>query len=132
MDPQWYEDFAFFPENFTVASSRAAIKTTATSDSAKEVKRFTERRKAKPAWTSSDKCDTWVFPLVQMGPFRITQDERVTTELFRQLPEGSVVHLASGYFNLTDHYMNTIVQHSKAQYEILTASPKVRQCNFKQ
>ena len=71
-------------------------------------------------------CDTIVYPLVQMGPLGIRTDSAVTEEFMRWVPSGSVVHLASGYFNLTQHYREVLVGYSKAAYDILTAAPQVR------
>lgn len=72
------------------------------------------------------KIDTWLFPLIQMGPFGICDDEHVTKKLLCQAEENDKIFLASGYFNLTEEYMANILNESKAQYKILTASPQVR------
>ncbi|ELU09495.1 hypothetical protein CAPTEDRAFT_115742 [Capitella teleta] len=75
--------------------------------------------------TSSDAGqDTVVFPLVQMGPFDIQTDSIVTEEFFRKVPQASSIRLASGYFNLTSHYRQTLINYSAADYCILTASPQ--------
>ena len=71
---------------------------------------------------SADVPDTWIIPLVQMYSLGIRQDEVVTSQLLRSAPEGSKVHLASGYFNLTRDYMDVILK-SPASYSILTAHP---------
>ena len=75
--------------------------------------------------SDSDTVDTWLFPLVQMGPFEICDDEHVTKTLLCKAEENDRILLASGYFNLTEQYMDEILNESKAQYEILTASPQV-------
>ena len=125
MDKNWYKDYAHFPQEVAPPTSTddqpASLESTSNTAS-----RIALRRKRTPVWSPTDAVDTWVFPLIQMGPFSIKQDEEMTTALFSKLPTGSVVNLASGYFNLTEHYMNTIVQNSQAQYEILTAAPKVK------
>ena len=74
--------------------------------------------------TDSD-TDTLVYPLVQMGPFGISVDDFVTRQLLQTSPAGSQICLASGYFNLTDHYIAAILDSSKANYNIVTASPEV-------
>ena len=69
--------------------------------------------------------DTVLFPMIQMGPFGINDDETVTRQLFERTESQDTLYLASGYFNLTSDYMNTIIRDSKGQFEILTASPQV-------
>ncbi|XP_071507776.1 CDP-diacylglycerol--glycerol-3-phosphate 3-phosphatidyltransferase, mitochondrial-like [Diadema antillarum] len=68
--------------------------------------------------------DTVIYPLVQMGPFGVTVDQEVTRRLLGEGDGGAVCYLASGYFNLTSEYMDTILQ-SKPTFEILMASPQV-------
>ena len=75
--------------------------------------------------SESSDIDTWIYPLVQMGPFGITTDDSIMQALFRNSVSGSKIFLASGYFNLTDHYMDVILEESKANYELLMASPEV-------
>ena len=80
--------------------------------------------------TTVEEADTWIYPLVQMGPFGIEQDYVVTETLFQNAPEKSHIKLASGYFNLTEKYIETILNQSLASFNILTASPEVsRFCN---
>ena len=76
--------------------------------------------------SSVETCDTYIYPLVQMGQLGIYFDELAFDTLLRQAPAESNIHLASGYFNLTDDYINTIIHESAANYNILTASPQVR------
>lgn len=71
------------------------------------------------------KVDTLIYPLVQMGPFGIRHDEIVTKALFEKAPSNTAILLASGYFNLTTHYMQSIVSSCKAHFDILTAAPQV-------
>lgn len=71
--------------------------------------------------------DTLVFPTVQMGPIGITNDSYVTKRFLSTAEEGSQIHLASGYFNLTEEYMQCVLGESKASYSILMAHPEVRQ-----
>lgn len=69
--------------------------------------------------------DTWVFPLIQMGEFKITQDEEVTNHFLTSVPKGSYIRLATGYFNLTDNYAKTLLSHCKANISLLMAHPNV-------
>ncbi|KAJ8923167.1 hypothetical protein NQ315_001721 [Exocentrus adspersus] len=68
--------------------------------------------------------DTWIFPMVQMGQLGIEQDSQITARLLAEAPRGSRLEIATGYFNLTSRYMNTLIQKSQAQCDILMAHPK--------
>lgn len=81
-------------------------------------KKMTERN-------TSSKSDTVIFPLIQMGPFEIRFDEEATQRLFASLKKDSKLLLASGYFNLIEKYLTTILTQSKGKYQILTAAPEV-------
>ncbi|XP_063961961.1 CDP-diacylglycerol--glycerol-3-phosphate 3-phosphatidyltransferase, mitochondrial-like [Lytechinus pictus] len=69
-------------------------------------------------------ADTVIYPLVQMGPLGIIVDQEVTIQLLGEGDPAAVCYLASGYFNLTSQYMDTILQ-SNATFEMLMASPQV-------
>lgn len=84
-----------------------------------------EELKEKQLRYSAGNCDTWVYPLVQMGPLFVMNDETVTLELLRNASREDEILLASGYFNLTDHYMEVILQESLAKYRLLMAAPEV-------
>lgn len=60
-----------------------------------------------------------------MGEFGITQDEQVTSKVLASVPQGSFIQLATGYFNLTDHYANTLLKDCKANISLLMAHPNV-------
>ncbi|CAH0564864.1 unnamed protein product [Brassicogethes aeneus] len=68
--------------------------------------------------------DTWVFPLVQMGQLGIEQDSQVTEKILAETPEGSRLNIASGYFNLTSQYMETLINSSRGTCSILMAHPE--------
>ncbi|KYO41014.1 CDP-diacylglycerol--glycerol-3-phosphate 3-phosphatidyltransferase, mitochondrial isoform B [Alligator mississippiensis] len=70
------------------------------------------------------KPDTWVYPLIQMKPFGIQIDEMVTETLLTEAERGARVYLTTGYFNLTQAYMDLILG-TRAEYQILLASPEV-------
>jgi CDP-diacylglycerol--glycerol-3-phosphate 3-phosphatidyltransferase len=79
----------------------------------------------RPKSTSFDTtADTVIYPLIQMGPANVTVDEQVTNTLFRRASSDVTIYLASGYFNLTDHYMHSITNDCTAAFRILTASPQ--------
>ncbi|KAK7113205.1 hypothetical protein V1264_012540 [Littorina saxatilis] len=71
--------------------------------------------------------DTWVYPLVQMGPLNIQRDEHATLQLMRDASNDDEILMASGYFNLTDQFMEVILQESLAKYRLLMAAPEVRE-----
>ncbi|XP_061564826.1 CDP-diacylglycerol--glycerol-3-phosphate 3-phosphatidyltransferase, mitochondrial [Cololabis saira] len=73
---------------------------------------------------SDGEDDTWVFPLVQMKPLGIQVDEQVTERLLTDAGPDSTVYLTSGYFNLTQAYMQLVLGVG-ASFRILTASPEV-------
>lgn len=75
--------------------------------------------------SNQDEIDTWIYPLLQMGPFEIVDDEVAMKAIFRTAEKGEEIFLTSGYFNLTDHYLNVILQESQSDYDILMASPEV-------
>uniref|UniRef100_A0A8C5R0N1 CDP-diacylglycerol--glycerol-3-phosphate 3-phosphatidyltransferase n=1 Tax=Leptobrachium leishanense TaxID=445787 RepID=A0A8C5R0N1_9ANUR len=68
--------------------------------------------------------DTWVYPLVQMKPFGIHIDELVTETLLTEAERGDQIYLTTGYFNLTQGYMDLLLG-TRADYNILLAAPEV-------
>ncbi|XP_030573257.1 CDP-diacylglycerol--glycerol-3-phosphate 3-phosphatidyltransferase, mitochondrial [Drosophila novamexicana] len=68
-------------------------------------------------------ADTWVFPLLEMGQIGIHHDSVVTKQLLSKCIAGSRLKLATGYFNLTQEYMDTITHKCLAQCSILMAHP---------
>jgi CDP-diacylglycerol--glycerol-3-phosphate 3-phosphatidyltransferase len=75
--------------------------------------------------SSHNEKDTWIFPLIQMGPFHISYDDQAISKIFEDTAPGSTIKLATGYFNLTGDYVEKIIQKSASNYEILMAHPKV-------
>ncbi|KAH8258271.1 hypothetical protein KR038_009077, partial [Drosophila bunnanda] len=68
-------------------------------------------------------ADTWVFPLMEMGQIGIHHDSVVTKRLLSNCVAGSRLKLATGYFNLTQEYMDTITHKCLAKCSILMAHP---------
>ncbi|KAI1232528.1 CDP-diacylglycerol--glycerol-3-phosphate 3-phosphatidyltransferase, partial [Lamprotornis superbus] len=68
--------------------------------------------------------DTWIYPLIQMKPFGIQIDEMVTETLLTEAERDARIYLTTGYFNLTQAYMDLILG-TRAEYRILLASPEV-------
>ncbi|KAL0074455.1 hypothetical protein J3Q64DRAFT_1649246 [Phycomyces blakesleeanus] len=74
--------------------------------------------------------DTAVLPVIQMGPFGIRQDEKMTLELLEIVHRQGkskdswwTIHLTSGYFNFTDRYKAFILR-TQARFQFITASPE--------
>jgi CDP-diacylglycerol--glycerol-3-phosphate 3-phosphatidyltransferase len=74
---------------------------------------------------TSDDHDTAILPIIQMGPFNIRQDEKLTLELLNiaNNEKDWIIDLTSGYFNFTDKYKSYILK-TKAKFQFLTASPE--------
>ncbi|KAJ6660387.1 hypothetical protein lerEdw1_017810 [Lerista edwardsae] len=79
---------------------------------------------AKAAGDQRPEPDTWIYPLIQMKPFGIRIDEIVTETLLMEAERGASIYLTTGYFNLTQAYMDLILG-TRAKYQILLASPEV-------
>ncbi|XP_017884472.1 CDP-diacylglycerol--glycerol-3-phosphate 3-phosphatidyltransferase, mitochondrial isoform X2 [Ceratina calcarata] len=67
--------------------------------------------------------DTWVFPLIQMGQLNICHDSQVTLKLLQTVPSGTMLKLATGYFNLTSEYSEALLRHCQGTCHLLTAHP---------
>ncbi|KAL9898574.1 CDP-diacylglycerol--glycerol-3-phosphate 3-phosphatidyltransferase, mitochondrial-like [Glossina fuscipes fuscipes] len=65
------------------------------------------------------KVDTCIFPLIEIGQIGIHHDKR----LLSNCVAGSRLKLATGYFNLTQEYMDTLTHKCLAQFSILMAHP---------
>jgi CDP-diacylglycerol--glycerol-3-phosphate 3-phosphatidyltransferase len=76
--------------------------------------------------------DTTLYPLVQMGPFGLRQDERVTLAMLEHIlhakeQEGAAkLFITSGYFNFEKRYSETIINSTAADVCLIAASPEVR------
>ncbi|XP_066472076.1 CDP-diacylglycerol--glycerol-3-phosphate 3-phosphatidyltransferase, mitochondrial [Tiliqua scincoides] len=81
-------------------------------------------RDAKAVGDQRPEPDTWIYPLIQMKPFGIRIDEIVTETILMEAERGASIYLTTGYFNLTQAYMDLILG-TKAKYQILLASPEV-------
>ncbi|XP_044740378.1 CDP-diacylglycerol--glycerol-3-phosphate 3-phosphatidyltransferase, mitochondrial isoform X2 [Chrysoperla carnea] len=68
--------------------------------------------------------DSWIFPLVEMGQLNVHNDSIVTKTFFSRAQPNSTIYLATGYFNLTNDYMQTLIDKRSAQCRVLMAHPK--------
>lgn len=69
--------------------------------------------------------DTWIFPLIEMGQLGIHHDSLITKNLLSGCLKDSKLKLATGYFNLTETYMNTLTNDCEAECNIVMAHPNV-------
>lgn len=58
-----------------------------------------------------------------MGPLGIHLDSTTTLRILKDSSPLSVMHLTTGYFNLTDAYADAIINKSEAKYFILMSHP---------
>ncbi|XP_060583180.1 CDP-diacylglycerol--glycerol-3-phosphate 3-phosphatidyltransferase, mitochondrial-like [Ruditapes philippinarum] len=94
-------------------------------DTISKLNSFWKESRASTQLNSNDSdVDTWLYPLIQMGPFKIKDDEVVTERLFTKSETPDRILLASGYFNLTSNYVDYVINKSNAVFRILTASPE--------
>ncbi|PAA86461.1 hypothetical protein BOX15_Mlig002985g1, partial [Macrostomum lignano] len=75
----------------------------------------------------SGESDSTVYAMVQMGPMGVCDDAYATQRLLHQLPQlrqagQHQLHLASGYFNLTDDFTEALLT-APQQLRVLCASP---------
>lgn len=68
-------------------------------------------------------ADTWIFPTLEMGQLKIHHDSVVMKRILANAGEGSSLHMATGYFNLTQSLMDTIVKECGADCSIIMAHP---------
>lgn len=73
---------------------------------------------------TKNQSDAFVYPLLQINDCGIRIEELITEKLFKCAPISSYIHLAVGYFNLTNNYIDFIVKHSAANFKILLSSPE--------
>ncbi|XP_031639540.1 CDP-diacylglycerol--glycerol-3-phosphate 3-phosphatidyltransferase, mitochondrial [Contarinia nasturtii] len=73
--------------------------------------------------SSNTKIDTWVFPLIEMGQLNIHHDSVLTENLLLKAVTNSRINLTTGYFNLTQTYMDTLATKCQANCDILMAHP---------
>uniref|UniRef100_A0A0N4Z4L3 CDP-diacylglycerol--glycerol-3-phosphate 3-phosphatidyltransferase n=1 Tax=Parastrongyloides trichosuri TaxID=131310 RepID=A0A0N4Z4L3_PARTI len=73
----------------------------------------------------NDKEDmTIIFPLLNMGCYNICEENDFLNSLFSSLSLNDNLTIASGYFNLTENYFNTISKNKNSNINIITASPR--------
>lgn len=91
-----------------------------------KINQFIEDSYQNTTQIENEKIDTAVLPVIQMGPFHIRQDEKLTLELLSIANQNNnhwTIHLTSGYFNFTEKYKSFILK-TRARFRFLTASPE--------
>ncbi|KAF9960745.1 CDP-diacylglycerol--glycerol-3-phosphate 3-phosphatidyltransferase [Mortierella alpina] len=97
---------------------------------AKTMRAFLKKWSSVQQTPKDDSYDTTLFPLVQMGPFGLRQDERVTLSVLDHVlhskeQEGqSKVFITSGYFNFERRYSQAIINTKAADVCLIAASPE--------
>ncbi|CAG0889753.1 unnamed protein product [Cyprideis torosa] len=69
------------------------------------------------------KGDTRVYPMVQMGELNIHDDFLATQKIFHGAEPGSLLKIATGYFNLVTDYKQILLDRSRANVQLLMAHP---------
>jgi len=69
----------------------------------------------------ADKEKAYIMPLVQNGVADVRYDEKFTKSFLTKATADSILHLATGYFNLTDELIDRIIK-SNADFQVLTTS----------
>lgn len=73
--------------------------------------------------SSNTKIDTWIFPFVEMGQLKVHHDSIVTENLFLKAIPESRINLTTGYFNLTQTYMDRIATKCQSSIDMIMAHP---------
>ncbi|KAH0950734.1 hypothetical protein HN011_002330 [Eciton burchellii] len=94
-----------------------------TQEAASKIQTFFQNETEKRVNLDKAEADTWVFPLIQMGQLNISHDSEVTLKLLQMAPAGTILKLATGYFNLTSDYSQAILKNNQATCHFLTAHP---------
>ncbi|CAJ0577137.1 unnamed protein product, partial [Mesorhabditis spiculigera] len=69
-------------------------------------------------------ADTFLYPLLQMGPFNIHQEYDFLKRLFETKTSALEIIMASGYFNCIDEYIERIFGVGEYGMEVLVAAPE--------
>ena len=67
--------------------------------------------------------NTFIFPFVQMGPYGIEQDTRCMKAFLEERCSSGQLHVASGYFNLTEELSAQLLQPNRGSLTVLCAAP---------
>ncbi|KAL7635170.1 UNVERIFIED_CONTAM: hypothetical protein RMT77_014156 [Armadillidium vulgare] len=74
---------------------------------------------------STSEVDTLLLPTIQMPHFNIKLDSESTIEFLQSIPKEGRINLATGYFNLTEEYVDTLIGRDFIGHvSLLCAHPK--------
>ncbi|CEF69300.1 CDP-diacylglycerol--glycerol-3-phosphate 3-phosphatidyltransferase, mitochondrial [Strongyloides ratti] len=73
---------------------------------------------------SSSNGKTSIYPLFNMGTYGINDERNFLVNLFSEKDLNSQLTIASGYFNLTEQYIDLITNNKNRLVNVITASPK--------
>ena len=76
-------------------------------------------------WSNTTSNDTWIFPFIQMGQLGIYMDNICTQKILEKVPPNAELSLATGYFNLTEEYLKSLLEQSQPNVHVLMAHPLV-------
>lgn len=82
-----------------------------------------EDQSSSPTSPNSPPVDTWISPLIELPPLGIQRDSCVTQALLSHARDSSCVTLGTGYFNLTQRYVEAILKKPRVHFELLMAHP---------
>ena len=89
----------------------------------KRLRNFFEKTFAEQKTSDNDEGDTWIFPTMEMGQLNIHHDSVVTRRILKNVEAGSKLNMATGYFNLTQSLMDTVVKDCEADCSFIMAHP---------
>jgi CDP-diacylglycerol--glycerol-3-phosphate 3-phosphatidyltransferase len=72
----------------------------------------------------NDSNCAYVFPLVQLNYCNIKTDQAVTNKFFKLASENCEICFTTGYFNLTNEYVRSIIKENKGKFKVLVSSPE--------
>ena len=96
-------------------------------DARTKLEQVQTRNKSEHKLELDEKVDTVIIPLLQMPTYKINEERKFMNHLLSTVPSNSVMKLASGYFNLTQEYINILLKNQTKfkSVDVLVASEKV-------
>lgn len=72
-----------------------------------------------------DTAGTWIYPLIQMGPFNINVESEAMHRLLQCTEVNDRLYISTAYFNPSTEYIDLITNQSESDYHVLASSPEV-------
>jgi CDP-diacylglycerol--glycerol-3-phosphate 3-phosphatidyltransferase len=74
--------------------------------------------------TTTSEADTWVLPSLQCAPLGVHQDEEMTAELLKAVPDNSTLNLSTAYLNPTPPLIRALAEAAPTgRTNLLSAHP---------